>query len=87
MPHITIECSKNVRDEIDVDKMLRAVHDAAIETGVFPPDGIRSRVHILKHYRVAESGEETDSCMSSCVSAPVAIRKQSDASSTTSSRH
>ncbi len=57
MPHITIECSKNVRDEIDVDKMLRAVHDAAIETGVFPPDGIRSRVHILKHYRVAESGE------------------------------
>jgi 5-carboxymethyl-2-hydroxymuconate isomerase len=57
MPHITIEISKNVRDEIDVDKMLRSVHDAAIATGVFPPDGIRSRVHILKHYRVAESDE------------------------------
>jgi 5-carboxymethyl-2-hydroxymuconate isomerase len=55
MPHITIECSENVQDQIDVDKMLRCVHDAAIETGVFPPDGIRSRVHILDHYRVADA--------------------------------
>lgn len=57
MPHITIECSKNVQDHIDVDKMLRCVHDAVIETGVFPPDGIRSRVHILNHYRVSEGKE------------------------------
>jgi|SRR5579872_1155740 len=57
MPHITIECSKNVQDHIDVDKMLRCVHDAAIETGVFPADGIRSRVHVLSHYRVAEAKE------------------------------
>lgn len=54
MPHITIECSQNVQDHIDVDELLRAVHIAAIETGVFPPDGIRSRVHILDHYRVAD---------------------------------
>ncbi|HEY1729580.1 MAG TPA: hypothetical protein VGG22_14470 [Candidatus Baltobacteraceae bacterium] len=57
MPHITIECSENVRDHVNVDKLLRHVHDAAIETGVFPPDGIRSRIHILEHYRVAESGK------------------------------
>jgi len=57
MPHITIECSKNVQGHVDVDKLLRRVHDAAIETGVFPPDGIRSRIHILDHYRVAESNE------------------------------
>jgi len=57
MPHITIECSENVEDHVNVDKMLRCVHDAAIETGIFPPDGIRSRVHILEHYRVAESGK------------------------------
>lgn len=57
MPHITIECSANVQAHVDIDKLLRHVHDAAIETGVFPPDGIRSRVHILDHYRVAESGK------------------------------
>jgi 5-carboxymethyl-2-hydroxymuconate isomerase len=57
MPHITIECSENVKDQIDVDAMLRRVHDAAIGTGVFPPDGIRSRVHILDHYRVADADE------------------------------
>ena len=55
MPHITIEVSENVRDHVDIDAMLRSVHDAAIETGVFPPDGIRTRVHVLEHYRVAES--------------------------------
>ena len=55
MPHITIECSRNVEKEIDLDALVLHVHEAAIRTGVFPVDGIRSRLAILDHYRVGDA--------------------------------
>lgn len=57
MPHITIECSRNLEDEIHLDALLLHVHDAAIRTGVFPVDGIRSRLAVLEHYRVGDGPE------------------------------
>ena len=57
MPHITIECSRNIAEEIDLEKLVARVHEAVIRTGVFAVDGIRSRVAVLDHYRVSDSAE------------------------------
>jgi len=57
MPHITIECSRNAADQLDLDALVLRVHEAAIRTGVFPVDGIRSRLAVLEHYRVGDGPE------------------------------
>jgi 5-carboxymethyl-2-hydroxymuconate isomerase len=57
MPHITIECSSNVEKHVDLDAMVQRVHEAAIRTGVFAVDAIRSRVHVLEHYRAGGAAE------------------------------
>ena len=36
MAHIVIEYSANLRGQFDLDGFLRAVHGAALATGVFP---------------------------------------------------
>jgi len=54
MPHITIECSANVAGRADLDALVRAVHEAALETGVFPVGGTRTRLALLERYRIAD---------------------------------
>jgi 5-carboxymethyl-2-hydroxymuconate isomerase len=55
MPHIRIEVSRNLADEIACDTLVERIHEAVIRTGVFSVDGIRSRLEVLEHYRVADS--------------------------------
>jgi 5-carboxymethyl-2-hydroxymuconate isomerase len=54
MPHLTIEYSANLASGIDVEGLVDRLHDAAIETGVFPLGGIRTRAVARQHYRIAD---------------------------------
>ena len=54
MPHITIEYSANVGVHHDIAALVDAVHAAALEHGLAPPDGLRTRAVGRDHYRVAD---------------------------------
>lgn len=54
MPHIVIEYSANLRDRLELPDFLATVHQAALETGVFPVGGIRTRAYAAEHYVIAD---------------------------------
>ena len=54
MPHLIVECSGNLADRLSPDALVRALHEAALETGVFPLGGMRTRLHLFRHYRIAD---------------------------------
>ena len=41
MPHLTVEYSANLDDQIDIQKLVEAVHQAALRTGVFEVAAVR----------------------------------------------
>ncbi len=55
MAHIVIEYSANLRGQFDLDGFLRAVHGAALATGVFPVGGIRTRAYAAENYVIADA--------------------------------
>lgn len=55
MPHFIIEYSANLAAQIDVDGLVVAVHEAAIETGIFPLKGLRTRACPRDIYRIADA--------------------------------
>ncbi len=54
MPHFIVEYSANIEEEMDLDGLLKAVHTAALKTGVFPLGGIRVRASKRDHYIIAD---------------------------------
>ena len=54
MPHLYVEYSSNVETIVDVDGLLDALYDAALESGVFPLGGIRIRAQRIDKYRIAD---------------------------------
>ncbi len=54
MPHLTIEYSANLEPRLAVQPLVDRLHEAAIETGVFPLGGIRTRAVARQHFRVAD---------------------------------
>jgi 5-carboxymethyl-2-hydroxymuconate isomerase len=54
MPHIILECSANVAERADLDALVRTVHASALETGVFPVGGTRTRLALRERYRIAD---------------------------------
>jgi 5-carboxymethyl-2-hydroxymuconate isomerase len=58
MAHIVIEYSANLRGQFDLDSFLRAVHEAALATGVFPVGGIRTRAYEAQHYVIADANPD-----------------------------
>ena len=54
MPHIFIEHSSNLAGRINLDKLTSAVHHAALQTGVFPEGGIRTRRVPRDGYLIAD---------------------------------
>lgn len=54
MPHLMMECSANLETALDLGALVRGLHEAALATGVFPPGGIRTRLHLARHYRIAD---------------------------------
>ena len=55
MPHFIIEYSANLEPHIDINALVRTVHEAAIETGIFPLKGLRTRACPRHTYRIADA--------------------------------
>ncbi|MDH3293565.1 MAG: 5-carboxymethyl-2-hydroxymuconate Delta-isomerase [Acidimicrobiia bacterium] len=58
MPHLTIEYSANVADHHDIDALLDVVHQAALDHGLAPLAGLRTRAVAREDYRVADGGAD-----------------------------
>lgn len=54
MAHIVIEYSAGLRDRLALPALLAAVHQAALQTGVFPIGGLRTRAYEAQHYVIAD---------------------------------
>ncbi|HED4453469.1 TPA: 5-carboxymethyl-2-hydroxymuconate Delta-isomerase [Pasteurella multocida] len=58
MPHFIVEATENLRDDVDWQPLFKQVHDYLASTGIFPLGGIRSRVHWVGVYRMADGIED-----------------------------
>jgi 5-carboxymethyl-2-hydroxymuconate isomerase len=54
MPHIIVEYSANLDKSMDVPGLLNALHQAMIDSGHAPLEGIRTRAERREHYCVAD---------------------------------
>ena len=54
MPHLVVEYSANVEDQLRLDELLDTLHATALETGVFPLGGLRVRAYRAERYRIAD---------------------------------
>ena len=53
MPHLNIEYSANLEDSLDIQALVERIHETALETGIFPLGGVRTRAEARKYYRIA----------------------------------
>lgn len=53
MPHLNIEYSANLADELDVQGLVDRIHETALSTGIFPLGGVRTRAEPRCYYRIA----------------------------------
>ena len=53
MPHLNIEYSANLEDALDIQALVNRIHETALETGIFPLGGVRTRAEPRQHYRIA----------------------------------
>jgi 5-carboxymethyl-2-hydroxymuconate isomerase len=54
MPHLIVEYSANLEPALDITGLVEALHAAALETGVFPIGGIRTRAARREMCRIAD---------------------------------
>jgi len=55
MPHQIIEYSANLAERIDIDSLVKALHEAAIAIDALPVGGMRTRAVAREHYAIADS--------------------------------
>jgi 5-carboxymethyl-2-hydroxymuconate isomerase len=58
MPHVIVEYSANLDNSMDVQGLLNALHQAMIDTGHAPLEGIRTRAERREHFCVADRNPE-----------------------------
>ncbi len=58
MPHVIVEYSANLEPDIEIQSLIEALHAAALETGLFDIDGIRSRAVRRDVYRIGDGSPE-----------------------------
>ena len=58
MPHLIVEYSANLEQQIALDVLLDKLRDSALETGVFPLGGLRVRALRTDHFRIADCDPE-----------------------------
>ena len=54
MPHQIIEYSANLESRVDIDALVRALHDTAAGIDALPVGGLRTRAVAREHYRIAD---------------------------------
>jgi 5-carboxymethyl-2-hydroxymuconate isomerase len=55
MPHVIIEYSANLENQIDILEMVETIHNAALKTGVFELAAVRTRAEGREYYAIADS--------------------------------
>ena len=58
MPHLIVEYSANIEDQIALDALLDKLHTCALGTGVFPLGGLRVRAHRADAFRIADKAPD-----------------------------
>jgi 5-carboxymethyl-2-hydroxymuconate isomerase len=58
LPHLIVEYSANIEDQMALDALLDKLHACALGTGVFPLGGLRVRAHRTDAYRIADKAPE-----------------------------
>jgi 5-carboxymethyl-2-hydroxymuconate isomerase len=58
MPHITVEYSANLEPEVAIQELLVGLHHEALDTGVFPIGGLRTRAERRDLYVIADGDPE-----------------------------
>ena len=58
MPHVFVEYSANVEEEMGLDRLFDRLVDVAVDTGVFALKGIRVRGVRRDRYRIADGRPE-----------------------------
>jgi len=54
MPHVLIEHSSNLSNRVDLDRLSGVIHQSALNTGIFPEGGIRTRRIPRENYMIAD---------------------------------
>ena len=54
MPHLTVEFSANLKNQVDILKLVETVHQAALRTGVFEIAAVRTRAVGRDYYVIAD---------------------------------
>ena len=58
MPHIIVEYSGNLAADVPPQRLVEALHQAALRTGVFPLGGLRTRAAPREIYAIADGDPE-----------------------------
>lgn len=58
MPHLNIEYSANLAAALDIQALVDRLHAVALETGIFPLGGVRTRAEPRHHYRIANGNPD-----------------------------
>ena len=54
MPHQTIEYSANLEPGLDIDALVKVLHETAAGIDALPIGGLRTRAVARQHYRIAD---------------------------------
>ena len=54
MPHQIIEYSANLESEVDIEALVRVLHETAAGIDALPIGGLRTRAVARQHYRIAD---------------------------------
>jgi len=58
MPHIMIEYSANLEQQVDVSLLINELHRTVIESGLFQPSTVRTRALPRQAYRIADGAPQ-----------------------------
>ena len=55
MPHCIIDYSRDISGQIDIEQLLEAVHDGAMDSALFPEYDIKTRALGYQHHRTGQT--------------------------------
>ena len=55
MPHLVIEYSEDVADQADIDAIVSAAHDGAMDSGLFAEYDIKTRATAYRYHRTGQT--------------------------------
>ncbi|WP_417782986.1 5-carboxymethyl-2-hydroxymuconate Delta-isomerase [Terasakiella pusilla] len=57
MPHMVISYAKPVEKQLEIQKLVQKVWDAADESGLFTPEAIKARAFPVEHFVTANTDQ------------------------------